>query len=73
MAVEARPALVAIDATSMIVVKTSPNRVVYWSLLGNGSLQPLSTVTDANGAAAAVLTPTGAAGDQITVSVTYGT
>lgn len=72
MTIEARPASLAIDATSLICVKADPNVVVYWSVLGNGSLQPLSTVTDANGAAAAVLTPTGSVGDELTVSVTYG-
>lgn len=73
MTIEARPATIAVDATSLIVVKTSPARVVSWALVGNGTLQPLSAVTDVNGVAAALLTPTGAAGDELEVTVTYGT
>ena len=72
MSIEARPATIALDATSLIVVKGTPNKAVYWSLQGNGTLQPLSIVTDANGTASAVLTPTGSAGDALIVSATYG-
>jgi len=71
MSIEARPASVAIDATSMVVVSIAPNAPIAWGLVGNGTLEPLSLITDANGVAAAKLTPTGAPGDALTVSVTY--
>lgn len=72
MTIEARPPSVAEDATSMIVVNGLPGKAVYWGLQGNGTLQPLSVSLDENGAAAAVLTPTGEAGEILIVSATYG-
>jgi hypothetical protein len=71
MTIEARPSTVAIDATSLVVVKGPVNSPVVWSLEGNGTLEPFSLVTDGSGVAAAKLTPTGSVGDSLVVSVNY--
>jgi hypothetical protein len=72
MTIEARPVRVATDATSLVVVHAGPLKAVYWSLQGNGTLTPLSDSTDESGVAAARIAPTGAAGEQLIVTASYG-
>lgn len=67
----AYPAQVRADATSMIAYQGEPLRAIQWSLTGSGTLQPLSSTTDASGMAAAKYTP-GTVGEVITVGVTVG-
>lgn len=72
MSVRAVPTVVAIDASSLIIAQGPADVAVYWSVTGNGTLYPIHLVTGNNGVAAAVLYPTGAAGDEISVKVEYG-
>ena len=72
MTIEARPANVAIDANSLIVFSGPPDVVVYWGVQGNATLEPIHNYTDSNGRAAAKLTPTGAVGETIIVTVDHG-
>ena len=72
MTIEARPAHVAVDANALVVVVGPPNVPIYWGAIGNAIVHPLHVRTNAFGAAAARVTPTGVPGDVITVSANYG-
>jgi hypothetical protein len=58
MTIQARPATVAVDSSTIISVAGPPNRAVYWAL-GNssGTLVALQQRTDDQGRAAAIFTP----------------
>lgn len=72
MSLSVYSALVYADSTGvMIVLNGPPNRAVTWSLVGPGTLTPITNATDAQGRAAAKYVP-GAAGDMPEVSATYG-
>lgn len=66
------PATVYADSTGALVVLTGPaNRAVTWSLIGPGSLTPITEYTDDQGRAAASYLPAGAG--SATIQATYGT
>ena len=75
MAIQANPNSVAVDATSLITVRGTPNVAIYWGLTGStGTLTPINVVTDDQGRAAAVFAPApGEEGQTATISATYGT
>lgn len=56
---------------SVVLYKGTPNRRVEWSLIGTGTITPLSAYTDATGKAAAILVP-GILETSLTVEVTAG-
>lgn len=59
------------DGTALLTYQGTPNRTVVWTLLGSGTLTPLSPVTDPTGMAGAVYTP-GRVGDVVTIEVQAG-
>jgi hypothetical protein len=74
MTIEARPAPVASDSSSLVVLAGLPDRAVYWAL-GNsaGTLVALNNRTDSQGRAAAVFTPDAAdEGLVAVITASYG-
>jgi hypothetical protein len=66
------PSTVYADSTGALVVLTGPaNRAVSWSLVGAGTLTPITDYTDDQGRAAAKFVPAGAG--NVTIEATYGT
>lgn len=71
MTITAYPTAVAANATSLVVYQGAPKKSVLWTLVGSGTLTPLSVSTDDAGMAAARYTP-GTVGDVVTIQVTAG-
>lgn len=67
----AYPYNVHADSTALVVYQGEPNRSVSWSLIGSGTLQPLSSYTDGSGRAGARYIP-GNTGETVTIGVTAG-
>ena len=70
--ITAYPSRVAADASSIVVFSGLPNVTVAWSLIGTGTLMPISAYTGAAGTAHAIYTP-GIVGETVTIQVTHGT
>ena len=70
--ITAYPSSVAADASSIIVLSGIPYVTVIWSLIGTGTLVPITTYTGAAGTAHAIYTP-GIVGETVTIQATHGT
>ena len=71
MTITCYPAAPAVNGSTLIVFKGTPDRTVEWHLSGSGALTAITNYTDARGLAAARYTP-GVEGDIVTITVSAG-